>query len=84
MNDLLRDDLTYRAETWRDGRGHMRECPHEAIFFNFWNPRWPPNGLYIKKEFFVFFGLNDSEMARPIMLKFGGMVEGICKNNLAE
>ena len=53
-------------------------------FFNFWNPRWPPNGLYIKKEFFVFFGLNNSEMARPIMLKFGGMVEGICKNNLAE
>ena len=32
----------------------------------------------------MFFGLNDSEMARPIMLKFGGMVEGICKNNLAE
>ena len=30
------------------------------------------------------FGLYDSEMARPIKLKLGGIVEGICKNNLVK
>jgi len=62
----------------------MRECPHEAIFLIFGIQDGRQMEYIVKTEFFVFFGLNDSEMARPIMLKFGGMVEGICKNNLAE
>ena len=31
----LRDGLTYRAETWLNGRGYMRNHPREGIFLCF-------------------------------------------------
>ena len=60
---------------------------HEILFLVFGKPRWPPNGLYSKKECFVFLvclWFINSEMAGPIMLKVGGMIEDICENNLAK
>ena len=32
---LLKVSCTYRAETWWDGRDHMRECLREGIFWIF-------------------------------------------------
>ena len=65
----------------------MRERPLEGFFCDFWNPRWPPNGLYSKKRsvlcFSVYLLFINLEMAGPIGLKLGWMIEGICRNNLA-
>ena len=38
----------FKCYEW-DGRGHMQVQPREGIFWIFWNPRWPPNGIYSKK-----------------------------------